>query len=441
MVRIVCLFLTLAFTPATASLAQTGSIIEFGGGTMGTTYSVKVFLDESTEAESELQDVRLAVDAELRSVNDQMSTYLKSSEISRFNASRSTDWFPISQDFANVLVVGQEVAAKTDGAFDITVGPLVQAWNFGPGPRSAEIPSDQTIEALLGTVGYQRLSVRTEPPAVKKSHPELAIDLSAIAKGHGVDRVVQVMTDAGFSDVFVEVGGEIRVAGSKQGTWWKVGIQTPDAASNQWTVSHSLSTQPGVDDAMATSGDYRNFFEVDGKRYSHTIDPRSGRPVDHDLASVSVVAESCVKADAWATALNVLGADEGLRVAKREGLDVLLISRTGETFTRAGTGTLASYSTGTAAASAEVKAGENAAGSPLVVMAITTVAFASILFAMAVGVIFGRRAISGSCGGLANKTDGDGNVSCGLCSNPADACKELRNRMQNTPDPGSKPTV
>lgn len=411
--------------------AGTGQIIELAGQTMGTTYSVKFFSTEDRAESIDRETLTFDIDAELRNVNDQMSTYLKSSEISRFNASDSTDWFDVSPEFAAVVAASQAIAAETDGAFDITVGPLVNVWNFGPEPRTGKAPAAETVASLLDQVGYQKLSVRTDPPAIKKSVPDLQIDLSAIAKGHGVDRVVELLNEKGHADVFVEIGGEVRVSGSKAGQWWKVGIQMPDAATQQITVAHSLNTGDN-DVAMATSGDYRNFFEDGGRRYSHTIDPRFGMPVEHTLASVSIIADNCMMADAWATAINVLGPEAGLAMANQQGISALLITRTGgagdtASYVKTATGLLQKY-----ASDAEVPVVANAAGKPAnwAVLGITVVAFASVLFAMAVGVMFGRKSISGSCGGIANKTNEDGSVACGLCSNPADACKDLRSRMQ-----------
>ncbi|MGB7328068.1 MAG: FAD:protein FMN transferase [Rubripirellula sp.] len=409
-----------------SAAAADGEFLEFSGETMGTTYSVKVF---EPPASLPVDNLRIDVDGVLRNVNDQMSTYLKSSEISQFNESDSTDWFAVSPEFATVVKTALQISTKTGGAFDVTVGPLVNAWNFGVGPRTGEPPSTETIAKLRESIVYQNLAVRMDPPAIKKSAPSLKIDLSAIAKGHGVDRVVEFLNKQGLANVFVEIGGEVRASGSKSGAPWKVGIQMPDATTNQWTVAHAFGTG-GSDHAMATSGDYRNFFEAGGKRYSHTIDPRTGVPVDHDLASVSILADRCVDADAWATAINAMGPTEGLAIAQAENLDALLIARNSDGFTRSATGKLAQYApTNTTGEKMETALSAN--GSPWVIVAITTIAFATILFAMAIGVIFGRKAISGSCGGIANKTNPDGSTSCGLCSNPADACKELRDRMQN----------
>ncbi|EMI22590.1 thiamin biosynthesis lipoprotein ApbE, partial [Rhodopirellula maiorica SM1] len=179
--------------------ASSGAIRELRGDTMGTTYMVKIYNPPEFES-----DVAIEVDAELRSVNDQMSTYLKSSEISRFNDSDSTDWFDVSLETAEVVSAALEIAEATDGAFDVTVGPLVNAWSFGPDPKTNEIPSDTEITSLRESVGYKKLAVRIDPPALKKSVPELKVDLSSIAKGHGVDRVVELLARLGAESVFVE---------------------------------------------------------------------------------------------------------------------------------------------------------------------------------------------------------------------------------------------
>lgn len=396
-----------------------GGVTGWSGSTMGTSYSVKVYAEDDSALDYDA--LRVEVDGELRRVNDEMSTYLKSSQISQFNNSTSTDWFQVSQSFAEVVAYAQEVATLTGGAFDVTVGTLVNAWNFGPTERSDSIPTNEKIRELKSMIGYEKLSVRLDPPAIKKSIPGLQIDLSAIAKGHGVDRVVDKLGQLGLTNVFVEIGGEVRTVGMKGNQAWKVGIQVPDAAADQFDIAYELTDQ-----AMATSGDYRNYFEIDGKRYSHTIDPRSGRPIEHDLASVSIVSDRCMKSDAWATAINVLGEDKGLEIATQEGVSALLVSRGEDGFWRMGTGPFEAYSRPMEA----VAANASAENQPLVVLAITFVAFAVLLFAMAVGVIFSGKKISGSCGGIASQQSEDGSTSCSLCSNPADACKELRERMQ-----------
>ncbi len=405
---------------------QTGkSTLQWRSATMGTKYSVKIFDPPDFPT-----DVRLAVDAELRRVNDQMSTYLKSSELGRFNASSSTDWFEVSRDTARVVQFAQEVAEKTDGAFDVTVGPLVNAWGFGPAPRSGKVPSEDRLKQLQESVGFQKLSVRLDPPALRKSVPQLQVDLSALAKGHGVDRVVELLDSMGAPNVFVEIGGEVRTSGSKDDQWWRVGIQKPESSDGVIMIAHPMSTQEGQDESMATSGDYQNQFEADGKRYSHTIDLRTGRPVEHDLTSVSVITQTCMAADAWATAINVLGAERGLELAKREGLDVLLARRGKNGLILHGTGVLAQYAQPAEADGADQGTADRQGGTnALAIVMLTLLAFGAVLSAMAVGVIFGKRSISGSCGGLSSSNGEEGGTSCSLCSNPSDACKELRAKM------------
>ncbi len=412
--------------PVSAIHAQ-APMMELSGPTMGTRYTIKIF-----DPQLPKDEVRLDVDALLRHINDLMSTYIESSELSRFNRSESTDWFDVSLETATVVAFAQTVANKSHGAFDVTVGPLVNAWSFGPDPRTQTVPDAETLQKLRSVVGFEKLSVRMDPPALRKAISGLQVDLSAVAKGYAVDRVVELLNEEGAPNVFVEIGGEVRTSGSKAGQWWKVGIQVPDVVQDAVMIAHSLNTGSGDDQSMATSGDYRNFFEIDGVRYSHTIDPRTGRPIDHSLASVSVVAGSCMAADAWATALNVLGPNEGRQIAEAEGLSALLIGRQGDSFELVGTGALAQYSSAAGIDRSSDEASAEASGSipSLVLPLLTACAFGLILSAMAIGVMFGRRSISGSCGGLANAKNEDGSVSCSLCSNPADACKELRNRMQ-----------
>ncbi|WP_246109485.1 FAD:protein FMN transferase [Roseimaritima multifibrata] len=326
------LFSGCAPTESTLPLAddsQSVRIIEANGRTMGTTYMVKL-----ANPPAELpDDWQLVLDAELRNVNDQMSTYLESSEISRFNRSESTDWFPVSQETADVVAAAQEISEETGGAFDVTVAPLVNAWSFGPGKRTQEPPTKETIADLRKRIGYEHLSVQMSPPALRKAIPELSVDLSAIAKGHGVDRLVLVLKELNVEHAFVDIGGEVRLLGDRIDRPWGVGIQVPDGTPNEVVTALPLS-----DAAIATSGDYRNYFDSDGERYSHTIDPRTGYPVKHDLASVSVIAESCMLADGWATAINVLGGEAGRVLAVERKMDVMLIRRQGDSYQTTRTG-------------------------------------------------------------------------------------------------------
>jgi thiamine biosynthesis lipoprotein len=396
---------------------------------MGTKFSVKIF-----DPPERKDEAAFLVDRLLRTINDQMSTYLEGSEISRFNRSESTDWFPVSEELATVVAFSQSVAERTEGAFDVTVGPLVNAWNFGPNPSERTVPDAEVIAKLSESVGFRKLSVRMDPPSLKKSVPGLRIDLSAVAKGYAVDRVVQLLNQQGAENVFVEIGGEVSVSGNKAGQWWKVGIQMPDAVTDSILIAHSLNVGGGDDRSMATSGDYRNYFEIDGTRYSHTIDPRTGKPIEHSLASVTVVTESCMAADAWATALNVVGPGNALQLAKGEGLDVLIVARDKEQdsgYQLSGNGSLTQYIA--TANNADQQVAEVEGNGRFTMFLVTAVAFAVLLFAMSVGVLFGQRSISGSCGGVNGTRNEDGSVSCSLCSSPSDACRDLRERMKDKP--------
>jgi len=399
------------------------SMLVARGQTMGSTYAVKVFAPPADFP----SDWQLLVDRELRLITDQMSTYIESSEISKFNATTSVDWIEVSDDLALVVAKAIQISKLSDGAFDITVLPMVKAWSFGPGTKRMVPPADSELDLLKGSVGYQNIEARREPAALRKKIPSVTLDLNSIAPGHGADRLVRLLEGLGAKNLFVEVGGEVRVTGDKAGTPWTVGIQQPDVAGEVVAVAYPLK-----DRSIATSGDYRSFFEYEGKRYSHTIDPRTARPVTHQLASVTVLADDCMTADAMATTMSVLGDKEGLDFARRVGLDTLLMIR------GAG-GEISMLATGAFEASlpiSETNQGNkdqpmNDANAFLPVAIAGMVAFGLVVLAMAVGVIFGRISISGSCGGLANSRDSDGNVSCSLCSNPDNACKDLRSRMQS----------
>jgi thiamine biosynthesis lipoprotein len=252
-----------------------------------------------------------------------MSTYQESSELSRFNAAERMDWVAVSPELARLVDTALAVSAATGGAFDVTVGPLVNLWGFGPEVTADQIPAQTEIDAARARIGWQKLQARAEPAALRKSLPDLYVDLSAIAKGHGVDRIANVLDDAGLTDYLVEIGGELRGRGfNAEGQPWQIAVERPEP--NRRAVLRVVAL---ADLAMATSGDYRNFFELEGRRWSHTIDPATGRPVDHALASVTVLAERCAEADAWATALLVLGPEKGLAMAEERDLAALFVER------------------------------------------------------------------------------------------------------------------
>lgn len=295
-------------------------LVHLGGLTMGTGYSVKI-----AHAPKQLDRVALAdaIEAVLERIDARMSTYDAHSELSRFNRSASTAWVPISAETRAVIDEALRVGALTGGAFDITVGPLVDLWGFGPGAGPAGVPPAARIAEALARVGYARVHTRRDPPAVRKDEPDLHVDLSGIAKGYAVDRIAQHLERAGVGNYLVDVGGELRARGrNPQGARWRVAVEKPAPGERSAYRILALDGQ-----GVATSGDYRNFFEHGGRRYSHAIDPRTGWPVAHDLASVAVVDASTVRADALATALMVLGPEAGYRLAQRERLAALFIVR------------------------------------------------------------------------------------------------------------------
>jgi len=297
---------------------ETLPAITINGQIMGTTYTVKVVEPPAGVAEDELaQTVKSFLDG----VDQIMSTYKPESDLSRFNASETTDWFPVPASLVAVVRESLRLAQTTDGAFDVTIGPLVNLWGFGPGEKDYRVPGEAQLMAVRSQVGFGFLDVREEPPALRKQREDLYVDLSAVAKGFAVDQVADYLTGEGMSSYMVEVGGELRVAGyNDRRTPWRIAVENPTPGSRS---VYRVFT-PGTN-GVATSGDYRNFFEVDGRRYSHTIDPMTGRPIEHQLASVSVVHPSAATADGLATALMVLGPERGLAFAEQNGIAVLMI--------------------------------------------------------------------------------------------------------------------
>jgi thiamine biosynthesis lipoprotein len=305
--------------------AEPDPLVELRGETMGTTYTVKL---AALPAGATAATLKAQVDARLERVNRLMSTYRSDSDVSRFNRRDDTDWFPVARETATVAEIAGRIGQASSGALDPTVYPLVRLWGFGPDAATRKIPDDVEISLALERVGYAKIGVRLEPPALRKSDAGVTLDLSAIAKGFAVDQVAEYLGSLSVGDYFVEVGGEIRVRGGKpSGQPWVVGIEKPVTTGRQLHRAVELR-----DGALATSGDYRNFFELDGHRYSHTIDPRSGRPVEHRLAAVSIWAATCTEADGWATAMMVLGPEAGYHLAVKEGLAALFVVRSSDGF-------------------------------------------------------------------------------------------------------------
>lgn len=294
---------------------------ELSGQTMGTTFSVKlVALDDGLDRDH----IGKRVTEVLADVDSRMSTWRSDSELSLFNASPSTEWLTVSAEFCKVIEAALEVSEFTDGAFDITVGPLVNLWGFGPGDtKNTAPPSDTLVSATRRRVGYEQLATDCAVPAVRKARADIYVDLSAYAKGYAVDRIASLLDEQELTDYLVEIGGELRMRGKNASNQdWAIAVEKPAGAER---VVQSIVHL--TDQAMATSGDYRNFFEFEGQRFSHTIDSMTGRPVSHNAAAVTVVADSAARADALATALLVLGPDDGLAFAEREGITAYFLLR------------------------------------------------------------------------------------------------------------------
>jgi thiamine biosynthesis lipoprotein len=293
------------------------SVLELTGLTMGTSYSI-VAVDHTKDVnKAELQK---AVDLALAEVNTQMSNWDASSEISRFNAAAAGDSVSVSPELEHVMLAAEHVNAATDGRFDVTVGPLIDLWGFGAQGTRADTPSDAQIAEAMACCGQSR-ALKVENGALKKLNGGAEVYLSAIGKGFGVDQVARTLKSFGITDYMVEIGGDLYTAGrNPEGKAWQIGIETPEA------FDRGVAKVVGISDmGMATSGDYRNFFDFDGKRYSHIIDATTGRPVTHNTASVTVMTENAMLADAWATALLVLGRERGLEIANQRDLAVLFI--------------------------------------------------------------------------------------------------------------------
>ncbi len=288
----------------------------FRAEAMGTTYTVKVLPPVDT-AEGSAEEAAMAVSGAVDRVNASMSTYVKTSELSRFNQSVSTEPQSVSAELVGVVQAAQNISEATGGAFDVTIGPVINVWGFGP-TKTINPPSADALKEAQQWVGWKKLGVDPSNKTLTKAVEKLYVDLSAIAKGYGVDAMGRALEDLGYGNYMVELGGEIRARGKGPNGDWMIGVERPDGGAQDVGLVLPLRNH-----SMATSGNYRNFRVVDGKRVSHTMDARTGAPITHHVASVTVVTQDCMQADGWATALLVLGEKEGLELAIKEELAVL----------------------------------------------------------------------------------------------------------------------
>lgn len=297
---------------------------QFYGQTMGTSYSVSISGLPSNISKNELKD---GIHSILEDINQKMSTYREDSDISRINNSELNQWVEISKETYEVIKEGLIIAELSDGAFEMTIGPVVNLWGFGPENQPEQVPESDEIKTALQKIGPGFIQLHESQYKIKKTG-DIYLDLSAIAKGYAVDRVANYLLGKGIENALIEVGGELKSIGQKKpDRLWRVAIEAP--TENLRSVHKVIEIKNA---GLATSGDYRNYFEVDGRRYSHTLDPKTGYPINHKLASVSVIASDCMLADALATALLVLGEEKGKEFAKKNDISAYFIIKTKDGF-------------------------------------------------------------------------------------------------------------
>ena len=314
-----CLLLLAGCFPSNNAKQQ----VEMQGRTMGTTYTIKVV--PNSEA-FDAQAMKQGIDEILKQVNQEMSTYIADSELSLFNQRESSEPVKVSQGLKRVVAEAIRLGNISDGKLDVTVGPLVNLWGFGPEYRPETVPSAQELANTQAKIGLENLTLNGD--MLSKAKSELYVDLSTIAKGYGVDVVAEYIESQGIFNYLVEIGGEMRLKGFKHtGELWHVAIEKP--VTEQRSVHQVIIPK---DNAVATSGDYRNYYEADGKRYSHIIDPDTGYPIDHKIVSVTVIHPSSMTADGLSTAMMVMGEEKALAFAKENDIAAYLIIKTDNGF-------------------------------------------------------------------------------------------------------------
>ncbi|MFO6422857.1 FAD:protein FMN transferase [Motilimonas sp. KMU-193] len=315
-------FIGLAFfITACSQEAPTKPMVVVEGATMGTYYRVKVV----TEAITDVASFQAELDKRLELVNDQMSTYRPQSELSLFNQAQQSH--TVSPDTIKVVQQGIELAQLTQGALDITLGPLVNLWGFGPDAKPKQMPTAEQIAARKAITGVEHLTI--DGLTLHKAIPELYVDLSSIAKGYGVDVLADYIESMGEHNYLVDIGGELKMKGhNDKDLAWRIAVEKP--VTTERAIQQVIT--PG-DNAVATSGDYRNYYEENGERFSHMINPSTGMPIKHKLVSVTVIDKSSMISDGLATALMVMGPEQGFAFATEQQLAVYMIEKTASGFT------------------------------------------------------------------------------------------------------------
>jgi FAD:protein FMN transferase len=291
-------------------------IHDVGGFTMGSTWSARVVGPPALN----VVELRSGIEAELGELDRQLSGYRDAAELSQLNRMPVGEWRPLPPHLGAVIRFGQRLHDETDGEFDMTIKPLVNLWGFGAAEPRTELPSDAEVATARARLGSDRIEMSEDGARIRRLS-DVSIDVDAIAPGYAADVIASWLTARGLPDHLVDIGGELRADGHRpDGSEWRVGIERPLIERGNLEEVVAVS-----DCALATSGDYRAFVEIGGKRYSHTIDPATGRPIDHNLASVTVIAPSGLEADGYATVLMVLGPDRGMAWAEERKLAVYMI--------------------------------------------------------------------------------------------------------------------
>ena len=292
------------------------------GNTMGTTYQVTLAIGSH-----DTEKLKNAIDARLEEINQLMSTYIDDSELSLFNARETVECQKLSADTRYVIKSALDISEQTQGKFDVTLAPLIEIWGFDKKDTNNQIPPQEAITQLLKEIGYQKIQLQTD--CISKLNPKLSVNLSAIAKGYAVDEIAKLIRQNGVMDYLVEIGGEVANKGTNaKGKPWRIAIES---ASTQSRSIHRTLTPKGL--GLATSGSYRNYFEKDGQRFSHTIDPTTGYPIEHTLASVTVLHQETMRADAIATAMMVMGPEASLDFANKNNLPIFMLVKEEQGFT------------------------------------------------------------------------------------------------------------
>jgi thiamine biosynthesis lipoprotein len=322
LIRLAVAAASLALAACASGPAKAPPEILISGQTMGSAWTAKLVGPLPAPAEV----LRAGAQAQFDAVNLALSTYRPDSDLSRFNADDSGGWVVVSAELGEVLAYALSLAEASGGAYDVTVGPLVNLWGFGPDPATNRVPEPADIDAARARVGWRGVEVDLENHRARK-RPGMRVDLSSLGKGRGVDRVAEYLDAQGVTNYLIDLSGKLRARGENaRGSPWRVAVERPAA-----DVSSSLpEIEPAIielhDDSVATAGDYRRFFESGGKHYSHIIDPRTGYPVAHATVSATAIAAQCMQADALATVMMVMPPSEAMALAERERLRALLIT-------------------------------------------------------------------------------------------------------------------